>query len=115
MTHAGIVTRTLSAADVAAWADVVDDHNPLHLDPDFAAGTRFGRPIVHGSLLFSVVSDTVQAAYGWTPGGSLRVRFRAPVPVGEQVHLEQQGTAVRVRCDDGEPVEVVRDGSEEGA
>lgn len=106
-------TRILAAADVTAWADVVDDHNPLHLDPAYAARTRFGRPIVHGSLLFSVVSDAVQEASGWTPGQVLRVRFRSPVPVGEPVHLEQRGSALRVRCGPVEPVEVLHDRPEE--
>lgn len=105
--------RILAAADVRAWADVVEDHNPLHLDADYAAGTRFGRPIVHGSLLFSVVSDAVQEASGWTPGQVLRMRFRSPVPVGEPVHLEQQGTALRVLCGQAEPVEVKHDRPEE--
>jgi 3-hydroxybutyryl-CoA dehydratase len=106
-------TRVLGAADVMAWADVVDDHNPLHLDEDYASRTRFGRPIVHGSLLFSVVSDAVQEASGWTPGQVLRMRFRSPVPVGEPVRLDQQGDTLQIRCGDVEPVEVVRDRPEE--
>lgn len=109
MTADRTLIRSLTADDVRAWADVVDDHNPLHLDADFAACTRFGRPIVHGSLLFSVLSDAVQDSWGWSPDKVLRVRFRAPVPVGEQIHLKQQGTAVRVRCGDVEPLEVVHD------
>jgi acyl dehydratase len=106
-------TRILAAADVTAWADVVDDHNPLHLDPDYAARTRFGRPIVHGSLLFSVVCDAVQDSSGWAPGQVLRMRFRSPVPVGEPVHLEHEGATLRMRCGVAEPVEIVCDRPEE--
>jgi acyl dehydratase len=115
MTAMDAQTRILGPSDVAAWADVVDDHNPLHLDPGYAAGTRFGRPIVHGSLLFSVVADAVQEACGWTPGQVLRMRFRSPVPVGEPVHLEQNGSTLRMRCGDIEPVEVVRDRPQEAS
>jgi acyl dehydratase len=72
----------LDPALVAAWADVVDDHNPLHLDPSFAATTRYGRPIVHGSLLVALRCDAAQAsAGGWRPE---RIRFRAPVYVGDE-------------------------------
>lgn len=100
--------RVVAPADVAAWAAVADDRNPLHLDPEFAAGTRFGAPIVHGSLLFSLVCDAVQAA-GLT--GDLRMRFRAPVPVGAevQVDVETAQRRVRLRCCDDEPVEIVLD------
>lgn len=100
--------RTVAPADVAAWADVADDHNPLHLDADFAAGTRFGVPIVHGSLLFSLVCDAVQAA-GLT--GDLRMRFRAPVPVGAEVQVDVQlaERRARLRCGDNEPVEIIVD------
>lgn len=97
--------RAVSPTDVAAWADVADDHNPLHLDPGFAAGTRFGVPIVHGSLLFSLVCDAVQSA-GVT--GELRVRFRAPVPVGAevQVDVDPAQQRARLRCGDVDPVEI---------
>ncbi|MDZ5446360.1 MaoC/PaaZ C-terminal domain-containing protein [Micromonospora sp. 4G57] len=67
---------------VAAWADVVNDHNPLHLDPAFAARTRFGHPIVHGSLLVALLCDAAS-----TPLPPLRIRFRAPIPVGSTVDI----------------------------
>jgi acyl dehydratase len=108
-------TRILGTSDVVAWADVVDDHNPLHLDADYAARTRFGRPIVHGSLLFSVVCDAVQESSGWTPGQVLRMRFRSPVPVGEPVHLEHEGAMLRMRCGGVEPVEIGCDRPEEAS
>ena len=44
------ITKTFTAADVQAFADVTGDSNPLHLDEAYAATTRFGRRIVHGTL-----------------------------------------------------------------
>lgn len=32
----------VSASDIARWAQAMDDPNPLHFDPDHAAGSRFG-------------------------------------------------------------------------
>ncbi|WP_255637836.1 MaoC family dehydratase [Amycolatopsis sp. DSM 110486] len=92
----------LGPVQICAWADVVDDHNPLHLDPAYAATTRFGVPIVHGSLLFALACDTLQTS-GST--GAVTLRFRAPVPVGSTVSITVDGPDLRLRCGDGEPVE----------
>lgn len=106
--------RAVTAADVAAWADVADDHNPLHLDAGFAATTRFGRPVVHGSLLFSLVCDALQEAEGdWAARGAVRVRFRAPVPVGEQVEVDVAAGSAHLRSGGGEPVEITVSSDEE--
>ena len=91
-----------------AWAEVVDDHNPLHTDPGFAATTRFGHPIAHGSLLFALVCDAIQQDAHQNEGqaGDLTVRFRAPVPLGSAVTVEHDDTAVRLRCHGQQPIEV---------
>ena len=50
------ITRTFTEEDVAKFADLTGDHNPLHLDKDFAAEMMFKRPVVHGVLNLGVVS-----------------------------------------------------------
>lgn len=99
------MTRLLDEATTAAWARVVDDHNPLHVDAEFAAKTRFAQPIAHGSLLFALVCDALQTT-ATTPARSVTVRFRAPVPVGSAVEITASGSQARVRCDKVEPVDV---------
>lgn len=76
-------------ATVRAWARAAGDHNPLHLDPEFAATTPFGVPIVHGHLLMAIVVNEVEELLGarLTDGGSVSIRFRAPVPVGSALSL----------------------------
>lgn len=72
-----------TAEKVAAHAKLVKDFNPLHLDPDFAAQTPFGEPIVHGSLMMNLLVDTLERAGGADfVNGTLRLRFAAPAPVG---------------------------------
>lgn len=56
-----------SQEDVAAFARVTGDTNPLHLDADYAATTAFKRPILHGMLgasVFTKVLGTEYPGYG---------------------------------------------------
>lgn len=47
---------TYTQEGVIAFAEITGDKNPIHLDPEFAAKTPFGRPIVHGFLSAAVFS-----------------------------------------------------------
>lgn len=49
-------TRTITEADVLAFAAASGDENPVHTDAAYAATTRFGRPIAHGMLTASLIS-----------------------------------------------------------
>ena len=83
-------SRSISADDVRAFAEVSGDDNPLHLDPDYAATTPFGEPIVHGAFLLGIVSKVLGRDYPG-PGSvavSLSAKFLRPVPVGSEVRLE---------------------------
>lgn len=51
-----------SQAEVAQFAEVTGDRNPVHLDAEYAAGTMFKQPIMHGFLggsIFSKVFGTL--------------------------------------------------------
>lgn len=83
-------SRTVSADDVRAFADVSGDDNPLHLDPEYAATTPFGQPIVHGAFLLGIVSKVLGRDYPG-PGSvavALSAKFLRPVPVGSEIKLE---------------------------
>ncbi len=51
------LSKTITDADIKAFADLTGDHNPVHLDDSFAATTRFGRRIAHGMLSASLISS----------------------------------------------------------
>ncbi|BDZ44639.1 MaoC family dehydratase [Naasia aerilata] len=85
--------RTIEQADVVAFADLSGDHNPIHLDQEFASGTPFGGTIVHGYLTLSLVVPLMAEVFEVT-GASVginygldRLRFPAPVPVGARVRV----------------------------
>lgn len=49
------VRRTLTQEDFDAFAKLSGDDNPIHVDPDFSAQTRFGRTVAHGLLLVTIL------------------------------------------------------------
>ena len=81
------VTKTVTQEKINRYAAAAGDHNPLHIDPDFAASTRFGGPIAHGMLVLAYVSEMMTAAFGeaWLSSGRLKVRFRGPARPGGTV------------------------------
>jgi 3-hydroxybutyryl-CoA dehydratase len=81
------VTHRVTQPQLAKYADASGDHNPLHLDDVFAAGTPYGRPIAHGMLVLAFVSEVMTKSFGsaWLCGGKLKARFRAPVYPGDTV------------------------------
>ena len=51
--------RRFSQDDFDRFARLSGDANPIHVDPGFAAGTRFDRTVAHGMLLVSVLRGLV--------------------------------------------------------
>lgn len=51
--------RRFSQDDFDRFARLSGDANPIHIDPRFAASTRFGRTVAHGMLLVSVLRGLV--------------------------------------------------------
>jgi 3-hydroxybutyryl-CoA dehydratase len=87
--------HTLGEADIAAFAELTGDHNPLHLDEEFARQTRFKGRIAHGMLSASFISTVIAQLPG--PGTiylSQSLNFRAPVRIGDTV--EAQATIVEI-------------------
>jgi 3-hydroxybutyryl-CoA dehydratase len=81
------VSKTINDEDVRAFAELTGDRNPVHLDEEYAAATRFGRRIAHGMLGASLIS-TVLASELPGPGSvylSQTLRFTAPVFLGDTV------------------------------
>jgi len=50
-------------SDFDAFAELSGDDNPIHVDPDFSARTRFGRTVSHGMLLYTRVFAHLESLY----------------------------------------------------
>ena len=83
--------RTVTEADVVAFAGLSGDFNPLHTDAEFMKASPFGERIAHG-MLVSSISTGLSSQMGWFEGTTLALlevtfRFKAPVKLGDTVHL----------------------------
>jgi acyl dehydratase/CBS domain-containing protein len=81
-------SKTLSAADVEAFAEASGDTNRLHLDGEYAAGSRFGGRIAHGTLVVGIVSAALARLPGLTIYLSQDMSYLGPVPLDERVTAE---------------------------
>jgi 3-hydroxybutyryl-CoA dehydratase len=81
------MTRVATVEVTKAFADLSGDHNPLHLDPEYAKTTPFGGVIAHGMLSAAYISAVLGQQL---PGaGSVylnqTLRFRRPIRMGDSV------------------------------
>ncbi|THV36484.1 MaoC family dehydratase [Glycomyces buryatensis] len=85
--------RSIDQERVNLFADAADDHQWIHTDPVRAAEGPFGQAIAHGYLTLALVIPmfgelleiggvTTSVNYGLN-----RVRFPAPVRVGDKIRL----------------------------
>lgn len=89
--------RTVTEADVANFAGVTGDINPLHMDEEYAKKTRFGRRVPHGQLIFVLAlglaerviaplfHESIVAFYGVD-----KMRFVKPVFIGDTITLRRR-------------------------
>jgi 3-hydroxybutyryl-CoA dehydratase len=81
------IKNTVSEQDVIDFARVSGDHNPLHMDEEYAKQTQFGGRIAHGALTASYISAVLGNDLPG-PGAvfmDLNLKFVRPVRIGDTV------------------------------
>ena len=78
--------KQITHYDVQAFADISGDHNPIHLNDEFAKDSIFGGRVAHGMLTASHISAALVnfAGPGWLYVNQ-SLYFRAPVRIGDTV------------------------------
>jgi len=85
--------RTVTEADVVAFAGLSGDYNQIHTDAAYAATTPFGQRIAHGLCVMAIISGLITRT-GVMEGTVLAFReitewkFSKPVFFGDTVHAE---------------------------
>lgn len=81
------VDRSLTQAEFDLFARLSGDDNPIHVDPDFSARTRFGRTVAHGLYLCSILRGLAGQVRPGSRQLSKDVRFPAPTYTGEPMRF----------------------------
>jgi NAD(P)-dependent dehydrogenase (short-subunit alcohol dehydrogenase family)/acyl dehydratase len=78
-----------TAEQIERFAAASGDRNPLHVDPEFAAGTAFGSPIVHGSLIALAMLGAIPDEH-LALIRTLRISFSGAMPRGTEASLRAE-------------------------
>ena len=90
-------SKQITERDVATFAEISGDKNPLHVDDAYAKQTRFGARIAHGAFTFALIS----AALGTELPGpgtvymSQSLKFVKPVYLDDAITATVEITAIR--------------------
>lgn len=92
--------RTVTEADVVAFAGLSGDFNPIHTDVEFAAKSVYAKRVVYGLLGLSIATGLLDRL-GIFSGSAMAMlgidgwKFTVPVFIGDTVHLELEILDVR--------------------
>src|SRR6185503_4825466 len=90
-------TREISDELIREFAALSGDHNPIHLDEEFAKQTRFGRRIAHGMLSGAFISAVL--GYEFKERKivylSQTMKFTAPAYLGDTITTTATVTRIR--------------------
>ena len=84
-------SRTITETDILNFAGVSWDHNQLHTDAEYAAGTPYGKRIAHGllgvvahaGLSYQLTEESILALL------ELNWKFHLPIYIGDTIRVEQ--------------------------
>lgn len=87
--------RTVAQPQIDAYAEASGDHNPIHVDAEFAVSVGLPGAIAHGLLEMGILAEALAV---WAGGAdrlqSLQVRFSKPLVAGDTITCTGTVTAV---------------------
>ncbi len=88
-------SRTVTQEQISAYADASGDHNPIHVDPEFARSVGLPGTIAHGLLDMAILTEAVARwAGGYEQVASVTCRFSKPLLPGETVTCKGRVTEI---------------------
>ncbi len=91
--------RTITEADIVAFAGLSGDFNQIHTNAEYAAADTFGQRVAHGLLVQSIATGLAVQS-GVIEGTVLAFReldakFSLPVYIGDTIHVEIEIVATK--------------------
>ena len=80
------ITRSFTVEDIASFASLSRDYNPIHCDSEYAELKGMRAPIAHGLLTGSLITE-IGGQIGWL-AASMTFQFKRPVYAGETLTCE---------------------------
>lgn len=80
-------------SDFDLFAKISGDDNPIHVDPEFSAKSKFGRTVSHGMLIYTKLWGLLRANIPSAVQTEQEVMFPAPTFAGDTIKLEVTETA----------------------
>ena len=77
--------KTITEADIALFAEVSGDFNPLHVSEEYASKTFFGGRIAHGALTQALLSAAMAKLPGLVVFLSQSIKFLKPLRIGDTI------------------------------
>jgi len=94
-----VLERVLTQSDFDAFAALSGDDNPIHVDEEFSAMTRFGRTVSHGMLLATILRGLLDQLVPGARQVEQKLMFPSPTYTGDAMRF-----AVIRKSDDGRHV-----------
>jgi 3-hydroxybutyryl-CoA dehydratase len=90
------LAKVIGDHEIHLFAELSTDHNPVHLDDQYARQTIFGGRIAHGMLTAGLISAVIgeQLPGHGTVYLGQTLKFMAPVKPGDRVEAEVEVTAI---------------------
>lgn len=90
--------KVVTDKDIQMFAEVSTDHNPVHVDDDYAQDTIFEGRIAHGMLTAGLISAVIgeQLPGHGTIYMTQSLKFLAPVRPGDLVYAEVKVTGIQI-------------------
>ena len=100
----------LKQSDLILYANASGDHNPIHLDKEYAESTRFKSRIAHGMISLAIVTEMLHEffSYNLLSNGKIKTKFTAAVFPDEIVNtygkissINKIGNKKNITCEIG--------------
>ncbi len=90
--------RTFTQENFNLFAQLSHDDNPIHVNPEFAAQTRFGRTVSHGMMLYGMICGVLTEHFPSARQLEQELVFPKPTYAGDEMNFRLEVTEVNAQA-----------------